>query len=108
MTNIFPVDENMLEIPFQNEIIKLAKHHEWELIYHTHDSRKSAAGFPDLVMIKNDYLLVRELKSIRGVVTPDQTKWLAGFDGVKTLSADVWRPGKDNAEIIEYLTTRGK
>ncbi len=61
------------------------------LVYHTHDSRRSEPGFPDLVIVGAGGVLFRELKSATGRVTAEQQMWLnllnlAGQD------ADVWRP----------------
>ena len=47
--------------------------------------------FPDLVLVREDRVLFRELKTMKGRTTPDQKKWLellnaAGHD------AAVWRP----------------
>lgn len=63
------------------------------LAYHTHDSRRSAAGFPDLVLVHAGQrrTLFRELKTQRGRVSTAQADWLrrltlAGQD------AAVWRP----------------
>ena len=63
------------------------------LAYHTHDSRRSEPGFPDLVLVHpvKKQLLFRELKRTKGVVSAAQTKWLvtlrsAGHD------AKIWRP----------------
>ncbi|MDQ3273527.1 MAG: VRR-NUC domain-containing protein [Actinomycetota bacterium] len=61
------------------------------LAYHTHDSRRSDKGFPDLVVVGPGGVLYRELKDETGVVSPDQVEWLvrlveAGVD------AGVWRP----------------
>lgn len=49
-------------------------------------------GFPDLVAIRRDRLVVAELKSDRGKTTQDQTDWLAAWSriGAETY---VWRPG---------------
>lgn len=61
--------------------------------YHTHDSRHSEAGFPDLVIagIRSRRLLFVELKRENGQVKPAQDVWLT------TLSmcggqVRVWRP----------------
>ena len=61
------------------------------LCYHTHDSRRSEPGFPDLVIV-GSRMIIRELKTERGRVRPEQRTWLdalrrAGQD------ADIWRPG---------------
>jgi hypothetical protein len=60
------------------------------LCYHTHDSRHSAAGFPDLVIV-GSRVLFRELKSDSGQMRKDQTVWA---DGLLEAGADmaVWRP----------------
>lgn len=50
------------EAAFQQKVEQLAGHCGWR-IYHTHDSRRSAAGFPDLVMVRDVRLIFAELKS---------------------------------------------
>lgn len=62
------------------------------LCYHTHDSRRSEPGFPDLVIVGPNGVLFRELKSARGVLTTDQEQWLSAL-GAACQNADVWRPG---------------
>jgi len=47
------------------------------LVYHTHDSRRSEGGWPDVAIAGHGRLLVRELKRQSGVVTPEQKVWLA-------------------------------
>lgn len=59
--------------------------------YHTYDSRRSARGWPDWVVVGRR-LLFRELKTIDGRLTSEQRKvgyllQAAGADW------DVWRPG---------------
>lgn len=59
--------------------------------YHTHDSRRSEPGFPDLVICGDNGVLYRELKTQKGRLTGPQNYWLerltrAGQD------AAVWRP----------------
>ena len=41
----------MTETQLQSAIIELARLTGW-LVYHTHDSRHSAKGFPDLCMVR--------------------------------------------------------
>lgn len=61
--------------------------------YHTHDSRRSEAGYPDLHLVSADQRrsLFRELKTQRGRVTRDQQQWL---DELALVDHDVgvWRP----------------
>lgn len=82
----------MSEKNLQSAVEKLARFSGW-LVYHTHDSRRSPAGFPDLVMVsgKRGRVIYRELKSAAGKLRPEQITWLdeltaAGED------AGVWRP----------------
>ncbi|MDI3331425.1 MAG: VRR-NUC domain-containing protein [Micrococcus sp.] len=83
--------KGMSEDSFQDEVIRLAKIHGWKY-YHTHDSRRSVAGFPDLVLVHPSRgVLWRELKKWNGRVSKEQQEWLdrladAGED------AGVWRP----------------
>lgn len=74
-------------------VIELARTCGW-LVYHTHDSRHSAAGFPDLVMCKPGHPLVFwECKRAGGRVTPDQEAWLAAIRGsLREVVAGVIRP----------------
>jgi hypothetical protein len=52
------------EDAFQQAVVQLLGVTGWHLVYHTHDSRRSAAGFPDLVAVHsvNPWLLIAELK----------------------------------------------
>lgn len=75
------------------------------LVYHTHDSRRSEAGFPDLVMVRDGELLAAELKSQRGKVTDAQQRWLDQLATVPGCEAYLWRPS-DLDVIHQRLSTR--
>lgn len=45
------------------------------LYYHAHDSRRSPAGFPDVVAVGPGGVLWAELKSQRGTLTAEQRRW---------------------------------
>lgn len=81
------------EVTFQNNVIRLAKSLGYELIYHTHDSRRSQPGFPDLVMVnvRSRRMLIRELKATKGRVSPAQKEWAEGFLAVG-VDFGFWRP----------------
>ncbi len=88
------------ETPFMARVLALARPHGWAA-YHTHDSRKSVPGFPDLVLVR-EVVLWRELKTNTGKLTQEQATWLsllrhAGQD------ADLWRP-RDWDAIVARLT----
>jgi hypothetical protein len=80
------------------------------LAYHTHDSRKSAQGFPDLVIVfpRTGALLFAELKSDTGSATPEQLQWLRALRrGERTAVREVylWRPDDwRSGHIVETLT----
>lgn len=84
------VAAGMAEADLQSRVERLARELGW-LIYHTHDSRRSQAGFPDLVLVRRGRLVWRELKTMKGKVTPEQQEWL---DALTVANADVgvWRP----------------
>lgn len=83
----------MFEKPFQTRVIQLAKFHGFELVYHTHNSKRSAPGFPDLVMVSTRHgrILYRELKTTKGRVTVEQQTWLDALEATGQ-DASVWRP----------------
>jgi hypothetical protein len=80
-----------LERDFQEQVIELARYNGFKLIYHTYDSRRSAPGFPDLVLCRPPRLIFAELKSESGGVTVEQQRWLEALweSGVE---AFLWRP----------------
>jgi len=79
----------MTERDWMAKVIEAARWMGW-LVYHTHDSRRSEAGFPDLVLVR-DRVVYAELKSERGRLTPQQREWLDAL-GATGAEAYVWRP----------------
>ena len=79
----------MTEAQLQAAVIALAKALGW-MVYHTHDSRKSEAGFPYLVIVKRQ-VLYREIKTETGGLTPAQSQWLAALANADQ-DVTVWRP----------------
>ena len=73
------------------KVIWMANVWGW-ISYHTHDSRHSAAGFPDLVLVKPPRVLFVELKSESGRVSADQMLWLAALAKCPGVETMVWRP----------------
>lgn len=82
----------MSEKQLQDQIIELAKRMGF-ISYHTHDSRRSAPGFPDLVLVhpKQRRVMWRELKSETGTPTPEQKVWISTLLLVGE-DVDIWRP----------------
>ena len=79
----------MSEQALQQAVIQLARllGIEW---YHTHDSRRSKKGFPDLVLC-GSRVLYRELKTQVGKLTAEQERWAARLQQASQDWA-VWRP----------------
>ena len=89
------------EKEFQAWVIGYAKERGWRA-YHTHDSRRSVAGFPDLVLVRNGILLVAELKFADGKPSAEQRVWLDEFRRVSNALVFLWYE-TDAAEIQEVL-----
>lgn len=94
------------EKAFQAQIVELARLSGW-LCYHTFDSRRSAAGFPDLVLVRPPVVVFAELKSEAGKLRPEQQAWLEALRECPGVEARLWRPG-DWEEIEATLTRRTK
>lgn len=88
------------EEDFLGHVTQLAHVFGW-LPYHTRDSRRSAAGFPDLVLVRGDRLIFAELKTITGKVSNAQETWIARLRETP-VEVYVWRPN-DIDEVTEIL-----
>lgn len=86
----------------QQAIIDLAKLRGW-LVYHTHDSRRSEPGFPDLVLVRGDRCLFREIKTETGRVSEAQVTWSVALCDAGADWA-LWRMPQDWDWIVETLT----
>lgn len=75
---------------FQQTVIDLAHLRRW-LTYHTFDSRHSAAGFLDLVLVRGQRLIFAELKSETGKLSPQQKSWFCALMAANQ-EVYVWRP----------------
>ncbi|MCC3276390.1 VRR-NUC domain-containing protein [Arthrobacter sp. zg-Y20] len=80
------------EEQLQANAINAAEQFGWSA-YHTYDSRRSRAGFPDLVLWhpRQKRFLLRELKTEQGVLSATQTTTI---QTMQAAGADVavWRP----------------
>lgn len=93
----------MNEKSFQGAVIEYADLTGW-LSYHTHDSRHSAPGFPDLVLVRDNRLIFAELKTDTGRLSPAQRDWIEALSAAGA-EVHVWRPSQWS-EIIETLKRR--
>lgn len=95
------VDRSLTERQWQDKVVGTAKALGW-ICYHTHDSRRSERGFPDLILIRGNALVAIELKTMKGRVRPEQVLWLEAFAGVSRVSSMLARPS-DWDEIERVL-----
>lgn len=79
------------EKEWQRTVLDAASYAGWTC-YHTFDSRRSAPGFPDLVIVKDGRMLALELKTETGKTTPAQERWLEILGAVPGITARVARP----------------
>lgn len=95
--------ERRLEAIAEAIVIKLAKAHGWYR-YHTHDARRSEAGFPDEMLLRPPRLVVAELKK-DGRIQPTAAQTLV-LDLFASYGAPVetylWRP-EHELEIEQIL-----
>jgi VRR-NUC domain len=70
--------------------------------YHSHDSRRSVAGFPDLVCVRGRRVLVAELKTANGRVRSEQREWLDAF-ALAGVESHLWRLPGDWAKVGTVL-----
>ena len=71
--------------------VETAKLGGW-LIYHTHDSRRNQAGFPDLVMVRSGRVIFAELKTEKGRIGPAQQVWRDEVMKADAVETYLWRP----------------
>ena len=90
------------EATFMAAVVRLARQYGW-MAYHTHNSKRSPEGFPDLVLARaGSPLYAVELKINTGQVTPAQAAWLEALAGCTGVVAEIWRPSGWE-EIVERL-----
>lgn len=96
----------MTEQQFQNQVLALVRAMGL-LVYHTHDSRRSQPGFPDLVIVGAKAALFRELKTETGKVSPDQERWIAALNLVGQ-DVGIWRPSDWPVRVQKELSALGR
>jgi hypothetical protein len=99
----------LTEAQFSQLVGEVARLGSWRK-YHTFNSRRSAHGFPDLVLIRAPRLIFAELKTESGKTTAEQDVWLEALRALEgptkgLVQTYVWRP-HDFDSIVETLTGR--
>jgi hypothetical protein len=96
----------MTEAELQASVVDLAQRLGY-LVFHDYDSRRSAPGFPDLVLAhpRSGGLIFAELKDATRQVTPEQDQWLraVAVRGVAFLwRPEAWHSGSILASLRRY------
>ena len=91
------------EEDFMRSVIQIASDCAWS-VYHTQDSRRSQAGFPDLTLVRSGQIIFAELKSQKGRIKKEQQEWLDRLRENGHVDVYLWRPS-DLQDIIDRLTT---
>lgn len=102
----------MSEKDLQSTLVQAASLTGW-LVYHTHDSRRSAPGFPDLVLVheaRREIAFI-ECKAEKGRLSPEQKRWLGALDAVAATWGGPFRVGIANPDTLDswlsYITKKG-
>lgn len=96
------IDEKISEKDFQQQIIDTAKLLGWKKIYHTWNSKRSASGFPDLIMARDGIIIFAELKREGEDPTPAQREWLEELAKCEHVKVFIWKPSIWD-EIVKVL-----
>lgn len=88
MTGYHP---RITERTLQDAIVACAQALGWRC-YHTWLSLNSESGYPDLTLTRGGRLVIAELKSATGKLSPAQADWLAALQLVPGIEVHEWRP----------------
>ena len=102
MTRTVPADEILTEAMFQGLVLNMAETFGWE-VFHDGDSRRSNAGFPDLVLVKDGRIIFAELKREKNSYpSKPQMDWLALLSQAAgdNVMAVLWRPSSNWQGIL--------
>ncbi len=75
MTDMSKTWGSMTEAQLQSTVIEIMRWKGWSC-YHTHDSRRSEPGYPDLTAVRDSRLMFVEFKTEKGRMRPAQIEWL--------------------------------
>jgi Holliday junction resolvase len=90
------------EAEYQAQLVQAARLLGYS-VYHTTFSIGSDRGFPDLVIVGHNRLIVLEVKSEKGKVRPGQQEWIDAFASVPGVVARVVRPS-DEDDVMAILS----
>jgi hypothetical protein len=95
------VDGLVSEKDWQAQVLRLARLFGW-MSHHPWSSIHSASGWPDLALCRPPRLILAELKTETGRVSPAQQAWLDALSQCTGIEVYTWRPS-DRAQVAEAL-----
>lgn len=96
------LDSQMTEDELLAAVRQMATTFHWAC-YHTHDSRRSEAGFPDLVLCRPPRLVLVELKTQAGSATRDQIAWAGLLNACPQVEHYFFRPSHWSSGRVEEV-----
>lgn len=90
----------MTESEFLAQIIHLGHLRGWR-VHHTRAAWSSKGyrtpiqgdpGFPDLVMVRPPRVIIAEIKTDRGELSPAQREWVLDLYGCRSVESYLWKP----------------
>jgi hypothetical protein len=101
MRKVATYGSSISEKHWQADVLEMAQLFGWHC-YHTYDSRRSTAGFPDLILVRPPVLIAAELKTAKGRVSPAQRAWLDDIAQCTDIRTHLWRPD-DRDQVLDEL-----
>lgn len=101
--SLLPNSGRVTERQLQQAIVDTARLLGW-IVYHTHDSRRSEPGFPDLVLVR-DRVVYAELKRTGGHLSPAQQRWIQTLRSAGA-EVHVWKPCDWTGGTVEQTLRR--
>lgn len=101
LTNAQRLDRAVTERELQDYVEECLTRFRWTF-HHANDSRRSSAGLPDIIAVRDGVLVAAELKKQLASPSPVQARWLDELTDVKQVDSYLWRPS-DMDEIARIL-----
>ena len=92
---------DLTEKQWLRQVTDLARLYRWH-VYHPWLSIRSERGWPDVAMVRPPRLILAELRTDRGKVTPHQQEWLDLLGACPGVETHLWRPS-DFDRIAEVM-----
>jgi len=89
------------EAHFQERIQRRARLLGWD-DFHVHDAIGMRKGWPDLALLRDEVLILAELKSEHGRERPEQRLFREKANRIRVVECYLWKP-RDEQEIWRIL-----